>query len=75
MAQFAQLLVGGFWVGAVSVASWLIGLLMGIALTKVVSAAPAKHQDVADLLKRQRETATKTVDARAAAASGASSVP
>lgn len=73
MALFSQLLIGGFWVGGVSFVSWLIGLLMGVALTKLATAAPAKHQDVADLLKRQWQTAAAQPAAAAVAGPGASS--
>lgn len=57
MVVFSQLLIGSFYVTVVAVVSWVIGALMGIALAKFATIAPAKHADVTELLKRERQAA------------------
>jgi len=54
MISIAQFLIGGFWTAAVSVSSWLLGFLMGVALAKLLAARAAGRTDVDDLLKRER---------------------
>lgn len=72
MVQFSQLLIGSFYAALVAFASWLIGLLMGVGLAKIIAMPAGKHADVEQLLARQRAAAGKGAGSQAAAAPGAS---
>lgn len=70
MLEFTQMVVGSSFVAVVSVTSWFIGLLMGLAIMKIAFGAPGKHADVTDLLKRERQAAASRPAAVAQVAPG-----
>lgn len=75
MVEFSQLLIGSSFVAVVAFGSWVIGVLMGIAVAKFATIAPAKHADVEQLLKRQRQAAGSGAAAVQAAPGGAIARP
>lgn len=71
MEKFLTLLVGSAMLAGMCVASWLLGLLMGLGISRLMRAPGGKHQDVEDLLARERAAALRVRQGPSAAAPGA----
>ena len=71
MTEIAQLLIGCFWMGTLSVTSWLVGLLMGLGLAKFARTLAAPPTDVDELLRRDRVKSEATAQRASALAANA----